>query len=200
MINNVLQQAIGRLEHARRAERLLREQREDPFAFQANWLDFLVQWKGTYTKVQQAAKSSPQEIQWFGTITKARRADPLLRYLFEARNDGEHGINPSTFHLPAGFKFIATDTAQPKFHFDSSGALTSVTDTKGNEIVKDIQPVPEQSFLIEVTEFDGVKKVPPPKEHLGTPMEPKPLIAAALGLQWLENLVETAEAMQAPSP
>lgn len=199
-----LEQAQGRLNHTRRAFGAMTDSRDDTTAFQAHWLDFVIQWKGTYTKIQQAAKETPQETQWFGTVTKERKADPLLRYLFEARNDGEHpeeGLLPRhpARHYPQLTKFVPDrDITNPKLAFDAKGRLVKVTDQDGNDVGGIGPTIPAESILLEVTERDHTKKVPPPRSHLGQPMEPKPRLAAELGLRWLETLVAKAEAMHRP--
>jgi hypothetical protein len=75
-----LQQAKGRPQLAERALQAMKSAADDPTEFQTHWLDFLVQWKGTYSKIGQASKSSPQEVQWFGGVNAQRKADPLLCY------------------------------------------------------------------------------------------------------------------------
>lgn len=199
MKHSVLQQAAGRLKLAERAVNSLLAAGEDPIEFQIHWLDFLVQWKGAYTKVQQAAKDSPQELQWFGEVTKERKADPLLRYLFEARNDGEHGTDQAARHVGPGFTMRATeDITSLRLQFSADGSPPLALGPDGKVVAEFVELSPAESYLIEVTEFDGKKKVPPPTAHLGSPMEPKPLVAAGLGLSWLQSLIAIAEAIQKP--
>jgi hypothetical protein len=61
-----LETAEDRLVLCRRAVEALNASGDNQRAFMAHWFDFLIQWKGVYTKVQQAAKSNATEIQWFG--------------------------------------------------------------------------------------------------------------------------------------
>ena len=194
-----LQQAKGRLKLTERAAAALNVKGQDPLDFQTHWLDFLVQWKGTYTKIQEAAKDTPQETQWFGSVTRERKADPLLRYLFEARNDGEHGLSLSAWHDDERFDPISLqEIARMVTIFSPEHGLelaAKITGSEGSEAGQYAMASPAVSRLIEVTEFDGKKKVPPPTSHLGKEMEPKPLIAADLGLRWLAALTAKAEAM-----
>ena len=57
------------------------------------WYNFLIAAKGVYTVLEQGAKASPQSRQWFGGIKNTRRTDDLLQYLYQARDDDEHGLN-----------------------------------------------------------------------------------------------------------
>lgn len=66
--------------------------------FTDTWYQFLVTYKNVYTALEQAAKGSAQSRQWFGGKKNERRDDPLLQYLFQARDADEHGIEPVT-HL-----------------------------------------------------------------------------------------------------
>ena len=201
MKQSALNHASGRLRLAETAfASMCKPGFEDQF--QVHWLDFLVQWKGAYMKVQQAAKDTPQEIQWFGDVNRERKADPLLRYLYEARNDGEHGIDDSARHsgvkytgktFGTWFKLLTNE--DDSLLLNAEGKPT-IIDQNGE--VKEIEVTAPESRLVEVKEFDGKRVVPPPTSHLGQAMEPKPHIAAALGLKWLRDLVAVATAMSKP--
>ena len=191
MIISALTKAQGRLRLAQRAFRTLQKIEAEPDAFDEHWVDFLIHWKGTYTKVQQAAKETPQEMQWFGGVNHERRNDPLLRWLYEARNDEEHGLITSATNQPA---VLHWKLDEPK---EGEGGTIFATNA-GPRVMRVTEFHPEESTLQTVTEKDGKKKVSPPTSHQGKPMEPKPLIAAELGLRWLEALVATAEAIQKP--
>lgn len=202
MKQSVLSQAEGRLKLAERAFEAICQAGQNRVTFQVHWLDFLVQWKGTYTKIQQAAKESPQEIQWFGTVNRERRDDPLLRYLFEARNDGEHGTDQSAQHNGPGFSFTThgkeikiKSNPDGTMFFGPNGKPVVLDDEKE---VEEISIHPAESRLLEVKEYDGKRTVPPPTTHLSSPMEPTPHVAADLGLKWLRSLVATAVAMSEP--
>lgn len=197
MIDSALNQARGRLRLAERAFQSLQEAGQEMDAFNIHWRDFLVQWKGTYTKLQQAAKQTPQEVQWLGEINTIRRKDPLLRWLFEARNDEEHGVITSAVHNPDlhGF-YVEEDAVVDRITYSSAGGFPRLFKADGKEIAtKAAGFIPAQSALLEVTEKDGKRKVPPPTSHLGKPIDPKPLVAAEFGLEWLQQTYARAEEM-----
>lgn len=194
-----LEQAQGRLKLCRRAIVALEEARISAREFQVHWLDFLIQWKGTYMKVQQAAKDTPQELQWFGAVNTERRRDPLLRYLYEARNDEEHGLALSASHSPNLYHVRAERDYSGEFLVRPVGPTEiEVFGSDGKPIGQQIGFELGTSKLEEITEKDGKRKVPPPTKHLGEPMASEPMVAASLGLRWLEALVLTAEAMSRP--
>jgi hypothetical protein len=192
-----LAQAKARLMLCRRALDELGKHKFDEALFQMHWQDFLVQWKGTYMKVQQAAKTTPQEVQWFGGVNAIRRNDPLLRWLYEARNDEEHfGATDSATKRPATIEFKVVK-ANP-----GGGITFRLSDLRNPEtgelVGTDKRLRPGVAVLHEVTERDGIRKVPPPTSHLGKPMQNHPTVAATLGLQWLEALVAKAEETNKP--
>lgn len=61
--------------------------------FEQKWYVFLSATKAIYTILEQGAKEDAGRRQWFGGIANQRRQDPLLQYMFQARNDNEHGID-----------------------------------------------------------------------------------------------------------
>ena len=197
-----LSQAEGRLKLAERALGEIHGAGGNAETFQIHWLDYLIQWKGTYNKVQQAAKDTPQEIQWFGAVNKDRRNDPLLRWLYEARNDGEHGTDVSAKHQGPGFSFT-THGKEVILKLKPDGSLFLGPNGKpiafddGKEI-EQIDIDPAESRLLPVKEYDGKRWVPVPELHLGKPIQPTPRVAAELGLDWLKLLVKVAVAMSKP--
>jgi DNA-binding PucR family transcriptional regulator len=199
MKQSVLEQAEGCLRLAERAFEAICQAGQDRIAFQIHWEDFLVQWKRTYNRVQQASKDTPQEIQWFGDVNIQRRADSLLRWLFEARNDGEHGTDQSASHRGTAFEFTSHEkelsiqvNGDGSIFLDENGKPVF---TDGGKRVDAVEIIPAESRLLDVRERDRQKIVPAPTSHLGQPMEPKPHVAADLGLKWLRALVITAGAM-----
>jgi hypothetical protein len=56
------------------------------------WIDFLVAASTIYSKLQQGAKPNATSRAWYDIKKTERKNDPLLRYLHQARNSEEHGI------------------------------------------------------------------------------------------------------------
>ena len=196
-----LAQAKGRLKLCHRALVTLRkgETLLDETEFQIHWVDFLVQWKGVYMKLQQAAKSSPQERQWFGALNNERRNDPLLRWLYEARNDEEHhGLIESAIRKPEShvYRLLKNGPISGRIDMGNPGVIL---DMEGEIVAVRVSHEPEVSMLQEVVEKDGKKKVPAPTSHLGRSMPPHPILAALLGLRWIAAALAKAESMSTPS-
>jgi hypothetical protein len=162
------------------------------------WYTFLGAAKNVYTKLEQGAKASPQSRQWFGGKKTFRKSDELLQYLFQARDDDEHGIG-EVLALQPGARFIGV--AKPGFsnrmslHIstDSKGAATlhSAESHDGKPIL--IETVGPHTVLTAVTGRGNVQ-YPPPTTHLGIALaDNKPIPVAELALTYLTSLVADAE-------
>ena len=140
------------------------------------------------TKLEQGAKASPRSGAWFGQKVHQRRSDPLLYYIWHARNADEHTLLEVTEHVPGVIKEV-TPTAEETENFHRKMQQ---------------KPLPYAALaVIEVT---------PPHMRLrpvvdrGTTYQPPtspcnlPLNAGMLALSKLESILKEAEAlMSGPS-
>ena len=165
--------------------------------FGDHWHVFLVAWKGIYTALEQGSKGSPQSRQWFGRKKAERKSDPLLQYLFEARNDESHGLKRSVRHTQGGTKFRATtDITEMRAIFSPSGQVLKVVDVEGKEAAELIQTTGPGPELVPVTARGGVV-YNPPHIHQGQQVDIRPLQIAELALTYHKALV--AEAVKLPA-
>lgn len=183
--------------------------------FSEAWYIFLHAAKGIYTTLEQGSKTSPQARQWFAKKNQERKDDPLLRYITEARNDDEHGIEAMSSYDPG---VAALGINQP-------GASTRMIDENGNiyesngmavyvqgpfdpaRLPKlrplDGKPVasivsPPTAHLVTVHDRSG-RPYDPPTSHLGADISnPSPLTVAELMTQYLNGLVDEAGGFQKP--
>ena len=192
---------------------------EDFDAFSKNWYIFLHAAKGIYITLEQGSKNSPQSRQWFGAKNQERKSDPLLRYISEARNDDEHGIEE-----PVGMTPSVRTVGVP-----IPGASTMFTDENDNLYIRtapyqivdgvprgflpgyipkrlislDGKPVgsvysPERIVLKRVKDRSG-KFYRPPLEHLGRKLQSTaPRDVAKLTLDYLGELLKEAEGLSTP--
>lgn len=184
------------------AEKALNElaESQDYQTFSDTWYTFLVAWKNIYTALEQGSKVSPQSRQWFGAKKQERKGDELLQYLFEARNDDEHGLNDSTELEPGE---IAISAGKPgysgNFHirsmrFNGAGYPSiDATSNDGKPILIEFSPA--RAKLVPVTARGPVTYQPPTK-HMGADLpDNQPLPVAALALDYARTLVEEAAAL-----
>jgi hypothetical protein len=189
-----LEKAKGRLRSAKRAFKLMGDPKELGNA-EDHWIDFLVAWKGTYSKVQQAAKDTPQELQWFGKLNTERKANPVLRYLFEARNDEEHGLVKSASLQPGQAMFRMTKDGPDAQLVFEDGKPAKIVDGEGEVIAELVAERPLVEVLHPVKDRGG-NTIPAPTALDGSPLNH--IKVAELGLRYLEALVAKAEAMNNP--
>jgi len=166
--------------------------------FTDTWYVFLTAWKNVLTSLEQGSKDSAQSRQWYGAKKTERREDPLLQYLFQSRDDDEHGLEPITRRVPGQ---LALGVNKPGFSTKvrfNSLAIKSGRITSGSVESLDGKPVLVEQRLpyaaLSTVRGRGGVLYQPPISHLGEPLDdPTPYAAGSLGLLWLKNLVEEAE-------
>lgn len=149
-------------EKFRAALKAITRMRAEPIEMQKrdDWQFFLVAFKGIYTVLEQGAKASAQSRQWFGAKKAQRKADPMLDYLFHARNDEEHGLENSADMLwPLWAKVEGGRTYTAKLTKVGEQDVFTCEDEMGNFV-----PVgggPPRLRLVHIT-LRGGKRLDPP--------------------------------------
>lgn len=173
--------------------------------FSDTWYSFLTAAKNVYTCLEQASKASAEDRQWFGAAKAVRKGDELLQYLFQARDDEEHGVEVATELRPGG---IGIGVNKPGFSkamhirslkFDEKGGVELDAESlDGLPIL--IEATPGRTVLKPVN-GRGNRTYSPPTSHLGQPLpDNSPIIVAQLALVYLRGLVDKAESGQSASP
>lgn len=186
----IASKALARME----AESTL-EGRED------EWFTFLRAWKGIYTTLEQAVKGDSKATMWFGQQNAARRKDQLLQYMYQARNDDEHGLTRTTAREPGHISFgRAIDPSRSvhigRLEFRSHGEQLTIIDGGGHSNFDPyVEVVPEHLKLMPVKDRDRSTTYNPPSQHLGQPFDDgtDPVIVAQAALKYAENLLRDAE-------
>ena len=163
--------------------------------FAARWYVFLVAFKGVYTLLERGAKTSPQSRQWFGAKIQERRSDPLLQYIYQARDDDEHGLNPVTTRVPSRLS-IGGRGPDHTLQFDVTGpeglgGALEVTGGDGKPVLFEYTPAHAQ--LIRVRGRDEKNTYEPPEEHLGVKLASNlPAAVGELAAAYLEEMITEA--------
>lgn len=165
--------------------------------FANHWYLFLLSAKNIYTMLEQGAKASAQSRQWFGGKKQERREDPLLQYLFQARDDDEHGIGEVTRLEPGRTRIGvnapgASNAMRVSGFSDGQGRMhiTELQSYDGKPIA--VQSVPYRSVLAPVQGRGGIFE--PPTMHKGAPIkDTSPLGVAKLCVEHLAGLIVEAE-------
>lgn len=183
--------------------------------FSDNWYVFLTSAKNIYTVLEQGAKTSPQSRQWFSDKAKFRKSDELLQYLYEARNDDEHGLGSSVeyqaekheFGIAAhgrsrsivthgkGFEGNVVVGAQRAVVFDGESPPSDfgITPLDGKPTLN--KHTAASAILVEVN-ARGFRKYAPPESHSGSPItNQEPISVAEIAITYLEFLVKEASSL-----
>jgi hypothetical protein len=65
------------------------------------WIEFIHNAQRMINKLGAGSKGFSPSENWFRELLKQREQDPLLNYIFQARNADEHGIQEAAAHAPA---------------------------------------------------------------------------------------------------
>jgi hypothetical protein len=165
--------------------------------FSDTWYTFLTAAKNIYTALENGSKASPKDRQWFGAKKAERQNDELLQYLFQARDDDEHGLESVTEEAT---KAMTVGEFRPGF--SNSFYIDSITPGKNGPNIKGVVSFDGRPVLIERRTHTVLKTVvargnieyPPPRTHLGQALEVNyPIPIARRALVYLSKLVAEAE-------
>lgn len=192
----LVEKAHSRLRLATRALDDLRSAKSHQ-EFSDLWYGFLTAAKNVYTALEQGAKDNPRCRQWYGGIKAVRKADPLLQYLFQARDDEEHGIDVATELLPGSLGLGVTkpgfsnNISIRSFTIDNGRVSFDATSNDGKPIL--IETTPSRTILKPVTGRGGII-YDPPTSHLGRPLTDNGTIPVAeAAIDYLRSIVLEAE-------
>ena len=185
--------AQRRLDKARKAlENVAHSTNHDDF--ESAWTDLLISLNTIMTVLEKGAKDSPQSRQWFGGKKKEVRTDPLLRYLVQARNADEHGLEKVSEHVPAslsvgrGNRFVHIEYVK----FDHLGRMSAkFTALDGRPL--DVTHTLPHAALVAVSDDRFGDTFAPPNEHLGQSIDdPSPYWAGEKAVAYYQALITEA--------
>lgn len=164
--------------------------------FRDVWSQFLTAAKGIYTVLEQGAKASPQSQTWFASKTAERKGDELLKYVFHARNDDEHGLGAIAEEQPGSLGI-----GKNKAGFSNAiringeigpGKVLNVTSMDGKPIL--VEHRPRRPMLLPVRDRGVI--YPLPKVHLGDEVDgAAPVPVAMCMAAYLQAMVAEASSL-----
>jgi hypothetical protein len=168
--------------------------------FQSLWTDFILAASAIYSKLEQGAKGNSKSEAWFGRKKHERRKDPLLRYLQQARNADEHGLELSMQQLEPQIQIRTGETGGSAHVQKAKGPKgepgVQITNLGTTPIT--ITPLNPFAHLATVKDTRFGDSFDPPSAHLGKPIEnPSTAIAEVvrLGTEYLSALVREASGL-----
>lgn len=181
--------------------------------FAAEWYSFITSAKNVYTVLETGAKSNPRSRQWVGGKHAFRRKDPLLQYLYQARDDDEHGLDiPLTKTVAVSHLGIAGSGNSNHVRirgpnldivckgFGVAGYIEGRHHNPANHTVESLDGLPVANhiqlprIILRPVTDRGRNVYHPPKTHLGKTLDDdSPISVARCGLGYLEEMVREAE-------
>jgi hypothetical protein len=190
MNKTAVEAAYSCLEQAKDAVKTM-ESADGFDAMEKAWTNFLIMSNRIYTKLEQGAKTDGASTAWFGRKKHERRKDPLLRYIKNARDADEHGLERVTERKPGGVevKFNADEPDKPvnmeRGHISTGSSGIEMSFKFGEPTSVMIQHTPPSVRLVEVTNY-GDKYQPPDSD---------PITVARRGVTFLETLIAETESL-----
>lgn len=168
-------------------------------SFSEAWTDFLLASVSILSILEKGSQVNPTSKQWYYSTKKAGRKDPLVRYIVQARNADEHGIEAVVTHVPGG---LGIGKNGESVHIERMSS-----DENGNMTIH-LRPVDGKLPTVEVrnahpklvTVYDDRfgDAFDPPAEHLGHPLpDTSPYTVASKMMAYLEQVMTEARSLQA---
>jgi hypothetical protein len=180
----------ARTEYTRAAESLAAVATTNDFpTLERHWASFLVSAGRVFTKLEQGAKVRSKSNAWWGSKVHQRRTDPLLCYLWHARNADEHTLQRINRLQPAQANVI-----EPTKEEIAQLERAMKNQTRPWAALDMVEWTPEDVLLLPVV--DRRVRYDPPKEHLGKAIESSsPAHIGGLALAYLDGMLKEAEAL-----
>jgi hypothetical protein len=157
--------------------------------FEEHWKEFLRRLERSWSKAQAHFGKSPKWNGWQGRIQNARRADPLLAYLVNARGAEEHTVNEISSRQPGGIG--VNPAVGSSLYIERMEINNGVISIRSPQQLK-IEFVPSKMSLLPVV--NRGRTYPLPTLHLGAPIDPSNVVAVAQSaLAFYENALNEAE-------
>lgn len=179
-------------ERLRRAQRAVKElyKPSSEQQFRDSWDAYLSSVKAICEILRVGAKGEQSQLLRLDEMWKIISEDDLLRYLIEARNTEEHGLDRS-----AHFEPPSTIIGGPGESFRMDGSLGNmrITPMGGSNVT--VWSLPQSIDLLSVIDKKG-REHPVPTRHLGQELKDcSPAAIAEIGLRHFMSVVEEARAM-----
>lgn len=163
--------------------------------YEEGWYLVLSELEKVWEKTKAAGtKLNTRFPPWFGEKKAERSQDPLLRFLYQARDADHHGIEQveSVKYDPPSVGYYVPGGGPQEVYIEHAiigyDGLVSYRGDKPLARRENPGKIKLQRVVNRGNEFD------PPNEHLGQPLRyTDPVFVAHTGIKWYEQLVREAE-------
>lgn len=166
-------------------------QRADTFKeFEDAWDDFLIHSDTVFEQIKATCAKDQKLLTWHGERQAVRRKDPLLKYLWEARNANEHSVQTVSSFRDAEYAILPPRDGSP---FTLNGVIggpnTNFTLTSHGAEPPRVWINQPTVIVLPVRARDG-QIYNPPTTHLGERLaEGSPLEIAYKALKFMDKLI-----------
>ena len=163
--------------------------------FEDSWYQMLVCGNAVDGILESTSFRDSKSQPWYGGKVSARKRDPLLEYMHQARNADEHGVANVTRLAPARFVLGAVDGPVNLHNIKWGGGQMTATVGAESTGRLAIDVTPPSPHLITVKNEKYGDSFEPPNSHLGERLkDTSPRAVASLWLDYLERLIEESAA------
>lgn len=157
--------------------------------FEEHWKEFLRRLERVWYKATNHFSRSPKWNGWKGKYEQARKKDPLLSYLKNARGADEHTVGEISEREPGG---IGINPAEGNsLYIEKMTINRGVINIQSPQKIR-IAFIPAKMKLLPVTNSGRIYKVP--TEHFGAKINPKNVIEIAeIAIEFYSKFLEEAE-------
>ena len=158
------------------AESALREAKLacNQISFYRAWSEFLNSIDAAYNCYGQSTGVCQRSVEWFKELSRLRKSDPMLQYLWQARNADNHGIEAPAEFVPGRLSmggdrdFGFSREISIKLDFDERTLTQHIQARSLDGKPISLKTAPPKALLLPV-ENRGVT-YQPPSSHLGQPL------------------------------
>ena len=169
-------------------------------AFETAWGEFLAEFGRFLSKLATGSKDNPQSRQWYGNLKKWCRKDPLVQYLYQARNEAEHGLEDVTERTGDG---LVVTNAKPGETYTMTATVKA--DGKGGVYLANMRADGPGEFkealvnprIVLARVYDKFSKhYDPPASHKGQSLaDNSPITVAGLAAVFMLDTLKDASAL-----
>ena len=192
-----VQKAATHLEAAKRAIRGM-ETATSFAAFEEHWSRFLEESHRVFSKLEKGAKGVGPSNGWFGRKKGQRRTDELLKYVHQARNSDEHGIEDIVRREADSFSVDAVShggemTFSVEAKLADDGSIMMRNPTVQGATPTAIRFENARVSLIPVHNDQFNDTFHPPTSYLGKPLPNRgPISVAKCAIEYMDEMLAEA--------
>ncbi|TCQ02180.1 hypothetical protein [Sphingomonas sp. PP-CC-3A-396] len=174
-----------------------------PLEFSSDWYVFITAANGVYEVLKAGVAGDAPAEAWFRSVVEQVEADELLKYMYEARNDEEHGLVRSVVNQTESVGVIVPANVgdfdvECQITMGEDGVAT-ISEWKSSLPAGVAEYLVKDEMILAPVSAKARKRMTPkqydpPSFHNGSPLSGRsPLQAARLTYTYLRQVVSQAE-------